>query len=242
MSIIIACFVFINRCFFTVGSYYSYVSIIIGRSVGVSMASTTQEYFILRNDLTIARTNNFLRNLLATQNADHVLKGELLVKEALPQDDSQQSHDIYSLALDRNKKVSCSISDVIPLSEDDYKWLAAIRKNIDRWQVYVQGDKLESAKALKVGDKVWVSLPLGDGNAHHLLGTSCSQATVQYIGPLQNTPGRWIGVELKVREKVHYQCKYSQKYIKSVQLCILACTVFTVYFVTRIKVFWLASN
>ena len=206
------------------------------------MASTKHEYFILPYDVPIARINNFWRNLLGTQNADHVMKGELLVKEVLPQDSSHQSHAIYSLALDRNKKVSCSISDVIPLSEDDYKWLAAIRKNIDRWQVYVQGDKLESAKALKVGDKVWVSLPAGDGNLHHLPGNSCCHATVQYIGPLQNTPGRWVGVELKVREKVHYQCKYSQKYIKSVQLCILACTVFTFYFVTRIKVFWLASN
>ena len=192
--------------------YYSYVSIIIGRSVGVSMASSRQEYFILRNDVPIAKANNFLRNLLGTQNADHVLKGELLVKEVLPQDGSHQSHAIYSLALDRNKKVSCSISDVIPLSEDDYEWLAAIRKNMDRWQVYVQGDKLESAKALKVGYNVWVSLPVGDGNTHHLPGTSCCHATVQYIGPLQDTPGRWIGVELRV-------CTYDRRYSKVVSSC-----------------------
>ena len=162
------------------------------------MASTKHEYFILRNDVPSAKANNFLRNLLGAQNADHVLKGELLVKEALPQDSNHQSHAIYSLALDRNKKVSCSISDVIPLSEDDYEWLAAIRKNMDRWQVYVQGDKLELAKVLKVGEKVWVSLPVGDGNPHQLPGTSCCHAIVQYIGPLQDAPGRWIGVELKV--------------------------------------------
>ena len=174
------------------------MSIIIGRSVGIPMASRKQEYFILRTDVPIAKANNFLRNLLGTQNADHVLKGELLVKEVLPQDGSHQSHALYSLASDRNKKVSCSIADVIPLSEDDYEWLAPIRKNMDRWQVYVQGDKLESAKTLKVGGNVWVSLPVGDGNPHHLQGTSCCQATVQYIGPLQDTPGRWVGVELKV--------------------------------------------
>ena len=203
-----------------------FLCIIIGRSVGVSMASSKQEYFILRNDVPIAKTNNFLRNLLGTENADHVMKGELLVKEALPQ---YGSHAMYSLALDRNKKVSCSISDVIPLSEDDYEWLAAIRKNMDRWQVYVQGDKLESAKALKVGEKVWVSLPVGDGNLHQLPGTSCSQATVQYIGPLQDIPGRWIGVELKVREKVHYQCKYSQKYIKDKECATVYLSVYCIY-------------
>ena len=171
------------------------MSIIIGRSVGVSMASTTQEYFILRNDVPIAKANNFLRNLLGTRNADHVLKGELLVKEALPLDGSHQSHAMYSLALDRNKKVSCSNSDVAPLSKDDYVWLAAIGKTIDRWHFYIQRDKLEAIKKLQVGEKVWVSLP----SLHHLMGTSCCLATVQYIGPLQDTPGRWIGVELKVR-------------------------------------------
>ena len=163
------------------------------------MASTRQEYFILRNDVPIAKTNNFFKNLLNTLNADHVLKGELLVKEALPQDGNHQSHAIYSLALDRNTKVSCSNSDVAPLSEDDYKWLVAIGKTVDRWQFYIQQDKLETVKKLRVGDNVWVALPVGDEIPHHLVGSSCCHATVQYIGPLQGTPGRWIGVELKVR-------------------------------------------
>ena len=180
------------------------MSIIIGRSVGVSMASSRQQYFILRNDVPISKTNKFFRNLLATLHADHVLKGELLVKEALPQDGSQQSHDIYSLASDRIKKVSCSISDVAPLSEDDYEWLAAIGKTIDRWLVYIQRDKLETVKKLQVGDNMWVSIPPSDGIPHHLTGTSCCHATVQYIGPLQDTPGRWVGVELKVRQKIQW--------------------------------------
>ena len=180
------------------------------------MASSKQEYFILRNDVPIARANSFLKKLLNTLNADYVLKGELLVKEALPQDGSHHSHAIYSLALDRNKMVSCSNSDVAPLSEDDYEWLAAIGKTIDRWQVYIQQDKLNVVKALKVGERVWVvvEVSVGDGILHHLTGTSCCHATVQYIGPLQDTPGRWIGVELKVRSKVHYDSKCSQKYIK----------------------------
>ena len=163
------------------------------------MANSRQEYFILRTDVPIAKVNNFLRHLLGIQGADHVMKGELLVKEALPQDGSLQSHAIYSLALDRNKKVSCSNSDVAPLSEDDYEWLAAFGKTIDRWQVYIQGNKLEAVKKLQVGDNAWVCLPLGDGTPPHLPGSSCCNATVQYIGPLQDTPGRWVGVELKVR-------------------------------------------
>ena len=177
------------------------MSIIIGRSVGVSMASSKQEYFILRNDVPIAKISNFFKNLLNTLNADRALKGELLVKEALPQDGSHHSHasHMYSLALDRNKMVSCSNSDVAPLSEDDYKWLAAIGKVIDRWQVYIQRDKLNAVKAMQVGDNVWVSLPLADGIPHSLSGTSCCQATVQYIGPLQDTPGQLVGVTLKVR-------------------------------------------
>ena len=192
------------------------MSIIIGRSEGVSMASTTQEYFILRNEVPISKTNSFLKNLLGIQNADYVLKGELLVKEALPQDGSHHSHasQMYSLALDRNKKVSCINSDVAPLSEDDYEWLAAIGKAIDRWQVYIQGDRLEIVKMVQVGANVWVSLPTADEAPPHLVGTCCCHATVQYIGPLQDTPGRWIGVELKVRSKVHYDSKCSQKYIK----------------------------
>ena len=163
------------------------------------MASSRQEYFILQNDVPISKTNNFFKNLLNTINADHVMKGELLMKEALPQDGSRQSHAMYSLASDRNKKVSCSSTDVAPLSEDDCEWLAAIGKTMDRWQVYIQGDKLEAVKKLRVGEVVWVSLPAGDGVPHHLPASSCCQATVQYIGPLQDTPGRWVGVELKVR-------------------------------------------
>ena len=179
------------------------------------MASSKHEYFILLNDMQ-AKASHFsvfnlyriaMRNLLGIQNADCVMKGELLVKEALPQDGNHQSHAIYSVALNTFWKVSCSNSDVAPLSEVDYEWLAAIKVTIDRWQVYSQRDKLNAVKALQVGDNVWVSLPVGDGTPHHLPSTSCCFATVQYIGPLQGTPGRWIGVELKVRQKVHYQCK-----------------------------------
>ena len=188
------------------------MSIIIGRSVGVSMASSRQEYFILRSDVPIAKANNFWRNVLGI--GEHVLKGELLVKEALPQDGSHQSHAIYSLALDRNTKVSCSDNDVTPLSEDDYEWLVAIGKAIDRWHFYILQDKLEAVKKLRVGERVWIVLPVGNAMPHHLAGSSCSHATVQYIGPLQDIPGRWIGVELKVRYKVHYDSKCSQKYIK----------------------------
>ena len=166
------------------------------------MASSRQEYFILRNDVPITKTNNFLKNLLSNSNADRVLKGELLVKEALPHDGSyqNQSHAVYSLALDRPKKVSCSSSDVAPLSVDDYEWLAAVAKPIDRCQIYNQRGKFEAVKKLKVDERVWVSLPASDGTP--LPGSSCCQATVQYIGPLQDQPGRWVGVELKVRQKM----------------------------------------
>ena len=184
--------------------------IIIGRSVGVSMASTKQEYFILRNDMPIAKTStitkNFWKQWRGSQNADHVLKGELLVKEALPQDSSHQSHAIYRVALNRRIKVSCSSTDVAPLSEEDYEWLAAIGKTMDRWQVYIQGDKLETVKKLQVGEIVWVSLSTDDVITPDLTASSCCHATVRYIGPLQDTPGRWIGVELKVTvsiAKVH---------------------------------------
>ena len=121
------------------------------------MASSRQEYFILRSDVPIAKANNFLRNLLGSQNAYHVLKGELLVKEALPQDGSHQSHAMYSLALDKNKKVSCSIADVIPLSEDDYEWLVSIGKAIDRWQFYNLQDKFDALKKLQVGVNVGIT-------------------------------------------------------------------------------------
>ena len=163
------------------------------------MASSRQEYFILRNDVPIVKTKNFLRHLLSTQITDLVLKGELLVKEAQSHDGS---HATYSLALDKSKKVQCISSDVAPLDEDDYAWLVAIQKCIDRCQVYSQRDKLEAVKKLQLGDKLWVSLPFKDGPPSQLPGSSCCQATVRYIGPLQEKPGRWVGVELKVRHKV----------------------------------------
>ena len=164
------------------------------------MASTTQEYFILRNDLPIARTNNFFKNLLNTLNADHVLKGELLVKEALPQDGSHQSHAMYSLALDRNKMVSCSNSDVAPLSEDDYEWLAAIGKTVDRWQVYIQGDKLETVKKLQVGEIVRVTITAGDGTpppfgGYLLLPRNCA---VHWTSPRHTRTMDWSGTEGKI--------------------------------------------
>ena len=162
------------------------------------MASSRQEYFILRNDVPIAKANNFLKNWLHTLNADCVLRGELLVKEAQPQDGG---HAMYSLALDRSKKVSCASSDVGSLSEDDYEWLVAIQKLVDRFQVYSQQEKLDAVKRLKVDDRVWVSLSTSHGVPLRLMA-SCCQATVRYIGPLQGLPGRWVGVELMVRQKV----------------------------------------
>ena len=163
------------------------------------MAGSRQEYFILRSDVPIAKTNNFLKNWLLTLNADRVLRGELLVKETNPHDGS---HAMYSLASDRSKKVSCINNDVAPLSEDDYEWLAAIQKPIDRFKVYTQRGKFEAVKKLQVGERVWVSLPVSDGAPLQLSGSSCCQATVQYIGPIQDMPGRWVGVETKVKQKV----------------------------------------
>ena len=171
------------------------------------MAHSGQEYFILRNHVPIGKTNNFFKNWLLAQTADHVLQGELLVREAQPQDGS---HAVYSLALDRTKKVSCSNSDVIPLSENDYEWLAAIGKPIDCWYVYFQQDKFKAIKKLQVDERVWVCLPASDGKPSELTGSSCCHATVKYIGPLQGMPGRWVGVELKVRQSVHYSCKSIQ--------------------------------
>ena len=169
------------------------------------MASSRQEYFILRTDVPIARTNNFLKNWLLTLNGDRVLRGELLVKEALPHDGS---HAMYSLAWDRSKKVSCKSSDVAPLDENGYEWLVAIQKPIDRHQVYTQQDKFEAIKKLQLGDEVWVSLPTSEGTQYLWSGASCCRATVQYIGPLQGMPGRYAGVELKVRPEGAYgnQC------------------------------------
>ena len=163
------------------------------------MANSRLEYFILRSDVPIAKTNNFLKNWLLTLNADHVLKGELLLREAQPHNGS---HVMYSLASDRSKKVSCASSDVAPLSEDDYEWLVAIQKPVDRFQVYSLEKKLDAVKRLKPDDKVWVSLPTSDGASFKLVGPSCCLATVRYIGPLQGSPGRWVGVELMVRQKV----------------------------------------
>ena len=167
------------------------------------MASSRQEYFILRNDVPIMKNNHFFIVRFNSQNADYVLKGELLVKEAQPWP-HDGSYSMYSLALDKSKEVQCSSSDVAPLDEDDYEWLVAIQKPIDRYQVYSQRDKYETVKKLQVGDKVWVSIPASDVAPLHLQGSSCCQATVRYIGPLQDMPGRWVGVELKVRHKGTY--------------------------------------
>ena len=163
------------------------------------MASSRQEYFILRNDVLIARTSSFLRNLLSTQVNARVLKGELLVKESQPHDGS---HAVYSLALDKFKKVQCSSNDVVPLDENDYEWLVTIQKPVDRYFFYSQRDKFENVKKLQVGAKVWVSLPSNDGAQFQLQGSSCCLATVRYIGPLRDMPGQWVGVELKVRQRV----------------------------------------
>ena len=180
------------------------------------MAHSGQEYFILRSDVPIARTNNFFKNLLRAQTAEHVLQGELLVKEAQPHDGS---HAMYSLALDRSKKVSCSNSDVIPLSQVDFEWLAAIGKAIDCWKIYIQRDKFEAVKKVQVDERVWVCLPASDGKPSELLGSSCCYATVKYVGPLQDTVGRWFGMELKVRQSVHYSCKSMQPIASTCLLC-----------------------
>ena len=159
------------------------------------MASLRQEYFILRSDIPIAKANNLFKKLLNTQNADHVRKGELLMKKS-QSDGSGRS--MYSLPLDKSKMVSCGSSDVVPISEEDFEWLVAIKSTMDRHQVYVQRDKFEAVKKMKVGDKVWVSLPISGGTSSTLPAPSCCQGTVRYIGPIKGMPGRHAGVELKV--------------------------------------------
>ena len=163
------------------------------------MAYSRRKYFVLKNDVPIAKTNNFFRSWLSNQNADHVLKGELLVKEAQPHDGS---HCMYSMALDKSKKVSCAESDVAPLSEDDFEWLVAIQKPTDRHKMFSQRDKLDIVKRMQVNDRVWVSLPLGEGIQPQPPNSTCCYATVKYIGPIQGMPGQRIGVELKVRNKL----------------------------------------
>ena len=169
------------------------------------MASSRQEYFILRTDVPIGKTNNFVKNLFIALNAEFVPRGELLVKEPAPHDGSLA---MYSLASDRSKKVSCNSSDVAPLDEDGYEWLVAIQKPIDRHQVYTQQDKFEAIKKLQLGDEVWVSLLVSERTQYPRSGSSCFHATVQYIGPLQGMPGRYAGVKLKVRPEGAYgnQC------------------------------------
>ena len=167
------------------------------------MASSRQKYFILRNDIPIGKTNNFLRSWLNLQNVNHVLRGELLVKEAQSHHSNMDSnYCMYSLALDKSKKVACTNSDVAPLSEDEMEWLVAIQKLNERYSLYHQRDKFEAVKKVQVGDKVWVCVPSNDVAPLHLQGSSCCQATVQYTGPLQGQLGRWIGVALKVRHRV----------------------------------------
>ncbi len=159
------------------------------------MASSRQEYFILRSDIPIKKANNLFKKLLNAQDADHVPKGELLKKE--PQSTGGE-RSMYSLPLDKSKMVSCGSSDVVPISEEDFDWLVAIKSTKDRHQVYTQRDKFKAVKKMKLGDKVWVSLPISDGASSMLPAPSCCQGTVRYIGPIKGMPGRRAGVELKV--------------------------------------------
>ena len=163
-----------------------------------AMTSSQQEYLLLLNDVPIANTNNVLRNWLNSLNAGHVVKGKLLVKNVQLYDGS---YAVYSLASDRNMEVTCSSKDVAPLCEDEYEWLVAIEKPIDRHQVYIQRDKFDAVKKLQVGIKVLVSLQVQAGATLELPICSSRQATVQYIGPVQDKPGRWIEVELEVKHK-----------------------------------------
>lgn len=167
------------------------------------MASSRQEYFILRSDIPISKAN---KKLLNTQNADHVLKGELLVKHSKS---VGSGRSMYSLPLDKSKIVSCSSSDVVPISEEDFAWLVAIKSTTDRHQVYTQQDKFKAVKKMKVGDKVWVSLPISDGTSSMLPASSCCQGIVRYIGPIKGMPGRRAGVELKVGDSTaHYLLRF----------------------------------
>lgn len=161
------------------------------------MASSTEKYFILRNDVPLVKSSGFFKGFLSTQNADHVLKGELVVKELQP---CEGSSLMYGLAFDSTKKVSCNNYEVAPLTEDDYDWLVAVKNPTDRDRLFNQRDKFRAVKNLQPGDGVWVSLPVRNDDNPSL--STCCHATVRYIGPLPDKPGRYIGVELKVRHEV----------------------------------------
>ena len=94
-------------------------------------------------------------------------------------------------------------NEVALLTEDEYEWLVPIEKQSDRIYFYHQQDKLHILPTLQVEDKVWISLPesktIIPGQSYLKL------ATVQYIGPLEGKPGRYLGLELLVRTFFSYR-------------------------------------
>ena len=163
------------------------------------MEEPRHRYILLQDRVGETLERNMLREfgLSFKSTPTQVLKGELY--ESLPE--TEQPGDSTRIALcgiDRKLRLECRTEDVTRLTREEVDLLLAIGSVTLRYQIYIEGRRLDFGKRLQGGSHVMVSVK---GISKNLPGV------VLYKGDLPNIPGTMFGVQLHVSIEVLVFCR-----------------------------------
>ena len=163
-------------------------------------------------------TRKFMAALGRAYKPVQVLQGELLTlipsKERVPRTDKSPTHNYCSRG-DPSVTLYGGEEDkyVSPLSGKELALLEAIEKLANRFDVFLEKNKLEWGSRLDRGDQVYAKIPSSNASI-----PIWSVALVKYAGCVEALPGWNFGIEIKV----HIYCMYSMTYALCVYYCLLA--------------------
>ena len=165
------------------------------------MAELRNRYILLQDRVGYLQERSVLTLGLSKSTPTQILKGELL--EALPE--TEQPDDSTKIALSgierKHLRVECSTESVAKLSSEDANLLLAISSVGERYQTYIDRNRLDFGRRIDTGSQILVEVK---GVAKKLHGT------VWYIGELPPNLGTMFEVELFVSK-----IKFIRKKIRS---------------------------
>ena len=146
----------------------------------------------IKTPTVLAKVKAFIRGL----EQPHILRGELVIsckKEGGGHVPVQIGTEgaFYQVYNDPAVTVRCDDVDIVPLSEDEFQLLAAIKSREERYHTFI--GHLDWGASLKIGDHVSVKLP-----CTVLSSTDRAVCEIRYVGELPSEPGFQFGVKIEV--------------------------------------------
>lgn len=152
------------------------------------MGENDQKFILLHDRVGDNIERSILSLGLSTKSVPlQVLRGEILV--AVPEENQPyDSHKIALTGVERKSiRLECPTSEIARVSHEEADLLLGISSAIERYEIYLERNRLEAGKKIKEATKVYVKVK---GLPKDVPGV------VWYKGPLPTASGTMFGVEL----------------------------------------------